>query len=68
MSAREKKGINVSIAESIIWFISTAWEAAFPFLLLAAGTSVLVAAHDGIERFVERGLRRRRARLSGGRS
>ncbi|MFA5551631.1 MAG: hypothetical protein WDA03_08440 [Trueperaceae bacterium] len=58
----------MSIAESIIWFISGVWEAAFPFLLLAAGTSALVAVHDGIERFVERGLRRRRARLAGDRS
>lgn len=58
----------MSIAESSIWFISGVWEAASPFLLLAAGTIILVAVHDGIERFIERGLRRRRARLNGDRS
>lgn len=49
-----------------IWFLTTAFEAAWPFLLLAALTSALVALHDGLEWFVRRGLTRRRQRLEGG--
>ena len=48
-----------------IWFIQQAFSAAFPFLLLAAGVALLVAIHDGLEWFIQRGLRRRRQRLAG---
>lgn len=46
-------------------FVAGVFEAAFPFLLLAAGVALLVAIHDGLEWFVKRGLRRRRERLAG---
>lgn len=49
----------------VIWFIQQAFSAAFPFLLLAAGVIVLVAIHDGLKWFIQRGLRRRRERLHG---
>ena len=41
-------------------------EAATPFLVLAAGTTLLVALHDALAWFVRRGLTRRRQRLEGG--
>lgn len=46
-------------------FVAGVFEAAFPFLLLAAGVIVLVAIHDGLKWFIQRGLRRRRERLAG---
>lgn len=49
----------------MIAFLLDVWFAAFPFLLLAAGVSVLVGLHDGIQWFVRRGLRRRAERLGG---
>ena len=48
------------------FFLSTALEAMTPFLVLAALTSALVALHDGLEWFIQRGLTRRRQRLEGG--
>lgn len=45
-------------------FVAGVFEAAFPFLLLAAGVALLVAIHDGLEWFIKRGLRRRRERLN----
>ena len=46
-------------------FVAGVFEAAFPFLLLAAGVIVLVAIHDGLKWFIRRGLRRGRERLNG---
>lgn len=46
-------------------FVAGVFEAAFPFLLLAAGVALLVAIHDGLEWFIKRGLRRRQERLAG---
>ena len=33
-------------------FVAGVFEAAFPFLLLAAGVIVLVAIHDGLKWFI----------------
>ena len=46
-------------------FVTGVFEAAFPFLLLAGGVIVLVAIHDVLAWFIQRGLRRRRERLAG---
>ena len=47
-----------------IWFITQAFHAAFPFLLVAALVSLYCAVMMAGRWFIQRGLRRRRERLA----
>ena len=50
---------------SAIWFITQAFHAAFPFLLVAALVSAYVGLMLAGRWFIQRGLRRRAERLHG---